>query len=194
VRCQRRLDLLAGIDHRFQALSATQVGMHHAPLDRAGAHDRHFDDQIVEAARAQPRQHAHLGTRLDLEHPHRIAGRDHVVGGRVFRGDVLDPEGAGDAVGTDTHAMAGASLGDELQRAPDGAQHAQRQHVHLEQAQGIEVVLVPLDDGAVGHGRVLHRHQAREPIACDHEAAGVLRQVARKAHQRVGHLDPVLHL
>ena len=63
-----------------------------------------------------------------------------------------------------------------------------------DELEGVDIVFVPLDDGAVGHGRVLYRHQAREPIACDHEAAGVLRQVARKAHQRVGHLDPVLHL
>jgi hypothetical protein len=58
---QRRLDLLARVDHRFQPLTSTKVWMHHAPLDRAGTHDRHFDHQIVEISRAQARQHAHLG-------------------------------------------------------------------------------------------------------------------------------------
>ncbi len=70
-----------------------------------------------------------------------------------------------------------------VERAADGGQHAERQAVDLEQAQRIEVVLVPLDDGAVGHRGVLDRHHALEQAARDHEAADVLRQVARKAHQ-----------
>ena len=41
--------------------------MHHAALDRAGAHDRDFDDEIVEILRLEPRQHRHLRAALDLE-------------------------------------------------------------------------------------------------------------------------------
>jgi hypothetical protein len=52
--------------------------------------------------------------------------------------------------------------GDEAERAPDGAEHAQRQQVDLDQPERVEVVLVPLDDAAAFHGRVLHRHQARQ--------------------------------
>ena len=32
-------------------VAPAQVGMHHVALDRPGAHDRHLDDEIVEAAR-----------------------------------------------------------------------------------------------------------------------------------------------
>src|SRR5690606_30005458 len=37
----------------------------------------------------------------------------------------------------------------------------------------------------------LHRHETREPVAGDDEAARVLRQVARKAAQRGGELEPL---
>ncbi len=82
---------------------------------------------------------------------------------------------------------------DEVERAADRREHAEREHVDLEQAQCVEVVLVPLDDAALGHRGVLHRHQAREQAARDDEAAGVLRQVPRKADQRVDELHQLLH-
>jgi hypothetical protein len=41
--------------------------MHHAALDRPGAHDRDLDHEVVEFARLQARQHRHLGAALDLE-------------------------------------------------------------------------------------------------------------------------------
>jgi hypothetical protein len=88
---------------------------------------------------------------------------------------------------------AGAALelvADEVQRAADGAEHAQRQQVDLQQAQGVEVVLVPLDDAAAFHRSVFHRHQPRQLVARDDEAARVLRQVAREADQRLRQLDP----
>ena len=60
-------------------LPPPQVGVHHVALDRTRAHDRHFDDQIVELARAKPRQHRHLRAGLDLENSDRIGAADHVV-------------------------------------------------------------------------------------------------------------------
>ena len=77
----------------------------------------------------------------------------------------------------------------EIERAADAGEHAERQHVDLEQAQRVEVVLVPLDHGAIGHRGVLDRHQAREPPRVDHEAARVLREVARKADQLLRQLE-----
>ena len=44
-----------------------------SPLIRAGAHDRHFDDEIVVIFRPQARQHGHLRTAFDLEHAQRMA-------------------------------------------------------------------------------------------------------------------------
>ena len=170
----------ARIVDRLQALAALEIRMHHAALDRPRAHDRHLDHQVVEAARPQPRQHAHLGPALDLEHTDRVGGADHVVGGRVFGRDVLHLEGVA------------ALRADQVQAAPDRAEHAQCQHVDLEQAHGVEVVLLPLDHRAVRHGRVLHRHQAREFALRQHEAADMLAQMARKAEQLLRQIQPQL--
>src|SRR5690606_11213829 len=56
-----------------------QIGMHHIALNWAGPDDGHFDDEIVEFARLQPRQHAHLCPAFDLEYTDRIGPADHVV-------------------------------------------------------------------------------------------------------------------
>ena len=66
------------------AAAAAQVGVHHVALDRAGADDRHLDDEVVEAARPHPGQEAHLGAGLDLEDPERIGAAEHVVDRRVL--------------------------------------------------------------------------------------------------------------
>ena len=57
-------------------------------LDRPGPDDRHLDHQVVKAAGLQPRQHAHLGPALDLEHAHRVGPADHLVHAFVACGDV----------------------------------------------------------------------------------------------------------
>ena len=156
------------IGHRLEPLPAPQVGVHHAALDRPGPHDRDLDDEVVEvrglagAAASTSARATRSGTRR------RCRLLDHLVDRRVLGRDVL-------------HRAA-----DHRQRAADRGEHAQRQAVDLEQAHGVEVVLVPLDHRAVGHRRVLDRHHALEQVAGDDEAADVLRQVAREAHQPAG--------
>ena len=41
----------------LQSLASAQIGMDHVALDRSGPDDGHFDHQIVETARLEPRQH-----------------------------------------------------------------------------------------------------------------------------------------
>ncbi|TSE33060.1 hypothetical protein Tchar_01868 [Tepidimonas charontis] len=118
-----------------------QIGVHHAALDGARAHDGQLHHQVVETARLQARQHAHLGAAFDLEDAHGVGTLDHGEGGGVVARYVgqcqrMPPSSAGQG-----------------QCVVQGAQHAQRQHIHLQQAQGVDVVLVPLDDGAPWHGR-----------------------------------------
>ena len=173
---QRLLQRLARIADRFLALPPVQIWMHHAALDRSGSHDRYLDHQVVEAARPQARQHAHLRAALDLEHADGVGLADHVVGGLVLGRDVLHREGM-------TLALA-----DEVEALADGGEHAQRQHVDLEQAESIDVVLVPLDDGAVRHGGVLDRHHPRQRPLGQHEATRVLRQVSWQVDQLAGEM------
>ena len=79
---------------------------------------------------------------------------------------------------------------DERQRAADGRKHAQAEDIDLQEAERLEVVLVPLDHGALGHRRVLDRHQLGEQAARDHETARMLGEVPRKAAQHLRELHP----
>ena len=155
--------------------------MHHAALDRTGPHDGHLHHQIVETPRAQSRQHALLGSAFDLKHPHRVSGADHVVGFGALRWNVL-------------HLKALAlELADHVQATANGAEHAQRQHIDLHQSHGIQIILVPLDDAAIGHGRVLHRHQTRQATLGQHKSAHMLAQMPWETHQGAGQGQPMRH-
>ena len=69
------------------AVPAPQVRMHHPSLDRPRAHDRHLDDEVVEAPRPEARQHRHLRAALDLEDADRVGRAERVVNARVLGGD-----------------------------------------------------------------------------------------------------------
>ena len=77
---QHRADRLVGVVNGLLSAAAAEVRMHHVALDRAGTNDRYLDDEVVEAARLEPRQHRHLGARLDLKDADSIRLADHVVG------------------------------------------------------------------------------------------------------------------
>ena len=148
---QHALHLGARVRDRLFARAPAQVGMHHVALDRTRADDRDFDHQVVVRTRPQPRQHRHLRARLDLEHAHRVGVADHVVDRRVFGGH-----------GRERPALAAAAV-HEVERAADRGEHAEAEHVDLEQAERVEVVLVPLDHGAVRASR--RSRSARVPRA-----------------------------
>ena len=70
---------------------------------------------------------------------------------------------------------------DQIERLAQARQHAESEHVDLENAQRVEIVLVPLDEGAVVHRRIADRHHLVEPAARDDEAADMLGKMTRKA-------------
>ena len=177
---KRLANLVAGIVDRLLARAPAQVRVHHAALDRPRPHDRDLDHQVVEGARLQPRQHAHLGSALDLESAHAVAAAQHLIDRCVLGRHALHVE-----------ARQAQLVAHHRQRAADRAEHAQRQDVDLDQPQRVEVVFVPLDHGAPVHRGVLHRHQARDVVAGDHEAARVLAEVARKADQLLRQRHPL---
>ena len=168
---QDALDLLAGVIDGFLAIPPPQVGMHHVALDRAGTDDRDLDDEVVIASRLQPRQHRHLGARLDLEHTHRVALADHVVDDGVLRRHARE------------RVLPAVEITYQLETASDRGQHPQAEHVDLQQTQVCEVVFLPLDHRAVFHRRILDRHEFRHRAVRDDETADVLRQVPREADQ-----------
>ena len=142
-----------------------------------GPHNRHFDHQVVETTRLQPRQHAHLRPALDLKHAHRVRAADHVVHARVSGRDTGQRQCA-----------AGVPL-DQVKTSVNGREHAQRQAIDLQHSQRIEVVLVPLDHGPVRHGGIFDRHQLAQRALRDHHAAHMLGQVARKADQFIDQIN-----
>ena len=155
--------------------------MHHVALDRAGAHDRHLDHQVVEVHRLEPRQHGHLRAAFHLEHAERIGAAEHAVDGRILGRD-----------GGEGQLLAVVPL-HQIQRLAQARQHAEPEHVDLENAERVEIVLVPFDEGALRHGAIADRHHLVEPAARDDEAADVLRQMAREAHDLARQRRDLLH-
>ena len=181
-RALQRLLEFRLLQHKFPflvpALARLQIGMHHAALYGPRPHDGDLDHQVVELARPQPGQHAHLGAAFDLEGAHGVGAADHVVGGGVILGNVGQ------------FPARPAQRSPCLQAAAQHGEHAQGQHIDLEQIHGVQIVLVPLDDRAAFHGRRLHGHQPRQRPVGQHEAAHVLAQVARAVAQLQGQLQP----
>ncbi len=174
---QHLLQLGLGKDHGLLALAPAQIGVDHVALDRARAHDRHLDHQVVEGAGLDAGQHGHLRPALDLEDPESVGLADHRVGARILGGD-------GGEVQVDSFVDL-----QQVQTALHAAHHAERQAVDLHELQGVDVVFVPLDHLAVLHRRRLDRHQFVEPVARQDEAARVLGQMARGTHQLAGEIE-----
>ena len=86
---------LVGIADGLLAVPAAQVGMDHVALDRAGTDDRDLDDEVVEGARSQAREHRHLRARFDLEDADGVGEADHVVGRGILGWDAVQAERRG---------------------------------------------------------------------------------------------------
>ena len=76
---QDAFQLSRGVDDLLDALPAAQIGMHHIALNRAGADNGDFNDQVVEFGRLQARQHRHLRPTFDLKHADCIGALDHGI-------------------------------------------------------------------------------------------------------------------
>src|SRR5688572_14110513 len=92
---------------------------------------------------------------------------------------------------------------EKIEAALQAAQHAEGEHINLLEAERVDVVLVPFDEGAFIHRRMADRYGLVEPPAGKHEAAHMLGEVTRKAEQlackfdrlqkgRVGRIEPSL--
>ncbi|RMS55643.1 hypothetical protein ALP64_200424 [Pseudomonas syringae pv. actinidiae] len=165
---------LGRISNGFFTITPTQVRMNHIALNRPGADDGDFDDQVVKLFRPEARQHGHLRTGLDLEHADGVGAADHFVSGSIIAGEIgqcplLAP--------VQVH---------QIERPAQGAEHAQCKDVDFQQADQVQVVLVPLDDGALGHRCVFDRHQRVQRVLGNHETTRMLRQVPGETDQLAG--------
>ena len=75
---------------------------------------------------------------------------------------------------------------EEIERLADAGEHAEGKDIDLHQAKFIDIVLVPLDEGAVVHRGIADGDKLIQPVTRQHETADMLGEMARKAHQPVG--------
>jgi hypothetical protein len=195
-------ELWRGIGHRLDALPAAQIRMHHVALDRARPHDRDFDHEIVEFIRLETRQHRHLRTAFDLEYAKRVGTLQHAINRLLFFWDRREVEISLPVVflrpgRAERNAI--VLLG-ELECLAKTREHAEPQHIDLEDPERVEIVLVPFDEGPVAHRAVGDRHHLVEPAAGNDEPADMLGEMARKglnlhgkrahlSHARTVHID-----
>ena len=151
--------------------------MHHVPLDRSRANDRNFHDQVVELARPQARQHVHLRPALDLENADRIPLAEHVVDSGVFLRHGRQSQ------------FTIMMLFKKIEALPDTGQHAEREHVDLEDAEVVDIVLVPFDEAAVGHCSVADGHGLGQQLVGEDEATDMLAKMPRHADHLLGQLQ-----
>jgi hypothetical protein len=148
--------------------------MNHVALDGAGPDNGDLNDEVIEGARLDARQHRHLRAAFDLEGSERVGLADHRVGARVL--------------GRNGRKVAGDAfvLCEQVKAALHAAQHSQSQTIDLHESENIDVVFVPFDDLPLHHCRRLDRDQLVEAIARQHEAAGMPREMAWRANQIAG--------
>ena len=143
--------------------------MDHVALNGAGADDGDFDHQIVKDPRAQFRQHRHLRAAFDLKHPQTVAPAEHVVGrppgGVVLV--ILHRDGG-------QFQRAVVMRLDQIKAFGDTGEHAKGEDIDLEDLQRVDVVLVPFDETALGHGAVADRHDLGQRAFGEDETADVL--------------------
>ena len=153
--------------------------MHHVALDRARAHDRHLDDEIVEVARLQARQHVHLRPALDLEHADRI--------------------GLGTACRRrrDRRAARCASVVASRRSAASIRSKPLRMQVSMPSASTSTFISPSASMSSLSHSMKVRSSMAALPIgtisssrsARQHEAADMLGEMAREADQLAGELE-----
>jgi hypothetical protein len=123
-----------GETDRLDAPAAVDEGTDHLGLQRTGSVEGDGGDDVVEVPLLEAGGEVALAGRFELEQPDGSPVADDLVGGGVVGGQVV---GADEAPG---------ALPDEV----DGLRHrrvgTEAKDVHLDEAQGGDVVLVELDD------------------------------------------------
>ena len=106
----------------------------------------------------------HLSSGFDLEGADSIGAAEEVISSGIIFGDLSEIDGA-------------AALFANAEGIFHGREHAQPEEVDFDNTEVFAVVLVPLQDGAPGHGGGLERDDLIEPVVTKDHAAGMLSEV-----------------
>jgi len=161
---QNGLEIRMNIVDRFATVAAVEIGVHEIARDWAGTDEGHFDNEIVEVLRPHDGQGGHLGAGFDLEGAYRVGAAEKIIGSRIVMGDA----GEIDVL---------AALVTDAEAVFHGGEHAQAEEVDFHDAEVFTIVLVPLCDGAVGHGGRLQRDNRVESVVADDHSARMLTEV-----------------
>ncbi len=159
------------------ALLDLEIGGDHVALDRAGPEQRDVGDDLGEGVDPRLADQLALARRLDLEDPERLGRADHREGVGVVEGHLLL------VVEVELDVVDALDLGHRVRHR---RLHPDAEHVELEQAEVLDVVLVelahrepgvgglhggPVEQGGIGeqHPAGVHRDVAREPVEPLHE-------------------------
>jgi hypothetical protein len=149
----------------------------HRPRPVEGVEGR----DLGEALRLHPPQHVLHPRRLELEHAVSVAGREQLVDRRVVEGNALELEAG---------LLGGA---DRAHGVVDDGQRPQPQEVHLQQPEGLDVVLVEL--GAhLALRRADQGHEVDERLRRDHDPGGVHAAVPRETLEAAGGVHEQPHV
>ena len=155
--------------------------MHHVTLDGTGPDERDLHYEIIEATRLEARQRVHLRAALHLEHTDRIRTTQIIVHRLV---------GAIELAEVDRHTARASHIRETVLHH---GEHPQPEQVDLHQPDRIEIVLLPLDDGAVLHTRGLDRHHGAQRLLGEHESAYVDAAMTRRGVEPLDDVGETLH-
>ena len=82
---------------------------------------------------------------------------------------------------------------DQIKRFADASEHPQRQHINLEDAQLINIVLVPFDKTTIRHRPVADRHRLDQRPFGEDKPAHMLAQMTRHPDHLIRQLDRAGH-
>ncbi len=163
------LEARVRVGDRLLPRAPAQVGVDRVALDRAGADDRHLDDEVLEALGAGLGERLHLRAALDLEHADRVRRADGAEDLGVVVGECVEVD-----------PLSRVAL-DPVEALGHHAQGAQGEEVDLHQPQRLDVLLVELRDDSSRHGGTLDRDEVDQRGAGDEHPADVDPQVTREA-------------
>ena len=143
--------------------------MDHIALNGTGTNDSDFNDKVVKCARTHTRQKIHLRAALDLKDAERIGDTEHIIDFRVFLRNRRQC------------VRLALPRAQKMKGLADTGQHTEGEDINFQHANFINIILIPLNDGAVCHGCILYRAHLIEAACCNHKAADMLRQMPWEA-------------
>ena len=176
-----------GLQHRMRvfgfllAVLDVDVVVDHPRLQRAGPEQCHQGDDVLETVWTQPLDQVLHAPRFQLEHGGGLATLQQLVGGGIIQRN----QGY-----VDRRLTAGLPLAvNSLQRPIDDGQCAQTEEVELDQADGLDIVLVELGDQIVAARLTVKRTKIGEISRGNHYAPGMLAGITGQALQRACQID-----